>query len=176
MNSTTIGYAITMCIISAIMNYLHNKDCSVDKSGIKENYVIKTPALLSQVFCGWVIVGILLFGLFAWVKYFKNPDLDNGNFIFAIVFASIGVVVQILASKWRITVEGNDVTLHRLFRKPVKYQIDQFTGELGSKFELRVFVEEKKVITIDSLCDNYYQFYEYLSSHGKISNDVKKKN
>ena len=89
-----IGYIIFMCIISILVEYLNNRD-NISKSPDQTdyNYVVKMPTALKYTYLVMFGVGIFLFVVFLFFFLQGNPTVTVGHLIFAVIFASIGIVV-----------------------------------------------------------------------------------
>ena len=121
----------------------------------EESYVLKFPKELGAVYVCLCVVGVLLFILFAWVKICKNPDISSGTFVFAIIVALIGLYVKLYADKWEIIVKEGQLEIHRMLHKVQIVPIAGLEVAYGSKSEMILSQNGKKVITLDRLTVNY---------------------
>ena len=161
-------YAITMCILYAVLDIMHNRDSG--KSNVdKTHYVVKLPGMLKNVYLIMFAFGLLLFAIFFFFKMKGNPTVTNAHLWFALGVAGIGLIVMIYASSWRIVVNGDEITVHRLLRKSETVAVaDIEKAEVGKKEQLILYKGGKKWMIIDYMADNYEIFRERLERMGKV--------
>lgn len=153
-----IGYAFSMCLISILLEYL-NKRNYIDKNPVNDDnyYIVKIPAVLKYVYLIAFGFGIFLFFFFLYFYLNGNPTVTIGHLNFSIIFATIGLVVTVWTERWRIIVAGSNMEVHRLFhhtQKIIIFEIEK--AVIGKKQQLTLYgVNEKKLITVDALSDNY---------------------
>lgn len=176
-----IGCAITMVVIYVVIRHLHNKD-NVSKEKESSHYVIKVPSALSLVYSVMFWMGIVLFVLWG-IFYLRGvKGLTVGHFVFALVVAGIGLAVLIYSSRWRITVDENKITIHRLLRKELSLYIEELDVEVQEKmtkmgYSARLLLRKdgKKLTTVNWSCENYTQFENDLIKAAKLpENNVKR--
>lgn len=163
-----IGYAVFMCLISILLEYLNRRN-HISKTPIGETnyYVVKIPAVLKYVYFIAFVFGIFLFFFFLYFYLKGNPTVTIGHLNFSIIFASIGLAVAMWAERWRIIVKGNQLEIHRLFHWPKKIIISEIVkAVIGKKQQLTLYGENgKKLITVDALSDNYDKLLKTLKVH-----------
>ena len=162
-----IVYAIAMSIIYIVIDRLNHR--AIPAEANRDNYVVRMPSALKFVYLALFLMGILLFLVFLFFKLKGNPSITAGNFWLSLVVSGIGLFVMILCSRWMITVEQGQMSIHRLFHKTETVKMEDLDQvEVGSKLQLILFMDGKKLITVDSLCDNYLLLEEDLKKLGKI--------
>lgn len=148
-------YALTMMIISVTINYLDQRGTK-SVSGDNTNYVVRIPAMLKYVYFALFAMGMLLFFVFLFFKIKGNESITTGNFVTALVICTIGLLVMTFAAKWHIVVKGDKITIYRLFGKAQTIRFADIDRAVeGSKGQIKIYKEGKRVITVDLLCDNY---------------------
>lgn len=161
-------YAITMCILYAALDFLHNRD-SGKNSAAETQYVVKLPGMLKNVYFIMFAFGLLLFAIFFFFRMKGNPTVTNAHLWFALAVAGIGLIVMIYASSWRVVVNGDEITVHRLLRKSETMAVtDIEKAEVGKKEQLILYKDGEKWLTIDYMADNYEIFRERLVRLGKV--------
>lgn len=165
-------YAITMCVIYAVISYLSSRDnLSRDPGQSDTNYIVRVPAALKYVYGTMFVFGIFLFFVFLFFKLKGGSSLTDGHLWFALVFAGIGLFVMVIATKWHVSVNGDRMSIYRLFHRTLEVSFSDIEKvEIGKKEELVLYQDGRKVVTIDGLSDNYDRFRNTLKQYGKISN------
>ena len=115
----------------------------------------------------------LYFGLFLIFLVFKvsgNESVTMGHLYFSLVFAGIGLLVMIWASRWSILVKESKMELRRMFHKRAELFIQDIGKvEIGKKDAMILYDKVgRKLITIDGLSENYDRFARSLQLNGKI--------
>ncbi|MEE3342840.1 MAG: hypothetical protein VZS44_01975 [Bacilli bacterium] len=173
MTSTVIKgivYALTLSILTLVLNNLHTKD---DKKYSNEkddnNYILKSPDAIKVL--GYMFVGLALFVfiIFSIIFLIENKPVTSDYFIIPLFILSIGVFYFIIAFSWRIVVNDDNLEVHRLFRKCINIKINDINkidfDPLG-KGIIIIYGNNKK-ITIDQLSDNYNKLLKTLEKYGK---------
>ena len=162
-----IVYAITMSIIYIVIDRLNHRAVPAETN--RDNYVVRMPSALKFVYLVLFLMGMLLFFIFLISKLKGSPSITAGHFWMSLVISGIGLFVMILCSRWMITVEQNQMNIHRLFHKPETVKMEDLDRvEVGSKLQLILFLDGRKLVTVDALCDNYSLLEEDLRELGKI--------
>ena len=163
-----IGYAVSMCLISLLLEYLNRRrHINSDLIGNGNYYVLKIPSALKYVYLTMFGLGIFLFCVFLFFYLTGNPTATIGHLNFAIIFATIGFAVAIWAERWMIVVDGKQMEIHRLFHRPKKIMIPEIGKVMiGKKQQLTLYHKNgKKLITVDALSDNYDKLLQTLKSN-----------
>lgn len=165
-----VVYALTMGILYAVINYLNTRDNIGGRAGEDElHYVVRIPLALKAVYFSMFVVGMFLFIVFLFFKVNKNPTITVGHLRFALIFAGIGLVVMFLSTKWRIAVNEDQMKVHPLFGMARTVQISDIErAETGEKGQIEIYVDGKKLTTVDGLTDNFDRFRKTLISCGKL--------
>ncbi len=165
-----IVYAISICILYAVLNYLNTRDNTDKNPGQNElHYIVKTPSVLKSIYFSIFLFGIILFCVFLFFKLKGNPTVTNGHLWFALVFAAIGLVIMFFATRWRIIVNENEMEIHHLFRSRETLLISEIEkAETGDRGQIEIFKNGKIVTTVDGLVDNYGRFKKTLGQYGKL--------
>ena len=157
-----IVYALTMSILYAVINYLNTREDDL-------HYVVRIPLALKAVYFSMFVVGILLFAVFLFFKACGNPTITVGHLRVALIFAGIGLVVMFFSTKWRIVIDEEQMKVHRLFGMTRTIQISDIErAETGEKGQIEIYVNGKKLTTVDGLTDNFDRFRKTLISRGKL--------
>ena len=120
--------SIIMCIIfiyiEKITKGLHdNKQVSLNETDTE--YTVRLPLAFMKVYSLMCKFGIFLFLIFLVVKFIIHWTVDDGCFIFAIIFSGIGFIVAYYGWKWKILVNGEQIEIQRLFHKSKKIKINE---------------------------------------------------
>lgn len=152
-----IIYMITMSIIYVIISNLNNKkQILLNNENEQDIYIVKAPSALKGVSFVIFCVGWIAFFVFLIFKLKNSSTVTYGHFIFASVFASIGLAGMILSTTWRIEVNRTDMIIHRLCRFKIEIQMSEVERiEVGKKGEMMLYVDGKKITTIDPFSENY---------------------
>lgn len=115
-------------------------------------------------------MGILLFFVFLLFKIKGNVTVTMGHLWFALIFAGIGLLIMIWATRWSIQVNESEIEVYRMFHKKTELSISNIGNvEIGKKEEIVIFDEKgKKIITVDGLSENYDYFIKSLRAYGKL--------
>lgn len=163
-----IGYAVSMCLISILLEYLNKRNGkNKNPNETDDYYVVKIPAVLKYVYLIAFSFGIFLFFFFLYFYMNGNPTVSIGHLNFSIIFASIGLAVAVWAERCRIIVKGNQLEVHQLFHRPKKIIISEIgNAVIGKKQQLTLYDENgKKLITVDVLSDNYDRLLKTLKNY-----------
>lgn len=165
----TIVYALTMIMISIIVNHLDQRGTK-SVSGDNTNYVVRIPAMLKYVYFALFAMGMLLFFIFLFFRIRGNESITTGNFVTALVICAVGLIVMTFAAKWHIVVREDRLTIYHLFGKTETVRFADLDRAVeGSKGQIEIYKGGKKIITVDLLCDNYDLLCDSLSSYGKLA-------
>lgn len=117
------------------------------KGIIREHYVIKTEKMLTAIF----IVAVFLFGGGMVASAVQQDDLlpPIGFGIFFVV-SLIGSVNMIM---WKLEVNGDEITWRSTFGRKRIFHFEDITKCERKKGSMRVYVDGKKLFTIDSNID-----------------------
>ena len=169
-----IVYAVSMCLISLLLEYLNRRrHINSNLIGNGNYYVLKIPSALKYVYLTMFGLGIFLFCVFLFFYLTGNPTATIGHLNFAVIFATIGFAVAVWAERWRIVVDGKQMEIHRLFHRPKKIMIPEIGKVMiGKKQQLTLYNKNgKKLITVGARSDNYDKLLQTLKS-----NNVQMKN
>lgn len=115
-------------------------------------------------------LGIGLFFVFLVLKVTGNATVTMGHLYFSLVFAGIGLLVLLWASRWSVLVTGMNMEIHGLLHKKVQLSMQDIGKvKIGKKDALILYDKAgKKLITIDELSENYDRLQKSLQSSGKM--------
>lgn len=167
-----VVYAITICVLYGVIEYLNNRNNSVKGSSQDDtHYIVRVPSALKYVYMTMYILGIILFVVFLLFKAKGNASVTMGHLWFSLIFAGIGLLVMVWASRWSIYVNGSEMEVHKMFRGKTELSIQDIGSvDVGKKEELILYDQSgKKWLTIDGLSDNYDRFVKSLKTYGKIT-------
>lgn len=174
-------YAVTMCVIYFVLEYLNTRDnISKDPTQSDAIYIVRMPSALKVTYGVMFGLGMFLLIFWGFLRLRNVPEVTDGHLWFAVVFAAIGLFVVILASKWRITVQGDQMSIHRLFHKPQTVSFSNIERaeeqtkktKMGISSRLVLYKDGKRLITVDGLSDNYDRFFKTLKRYGKLREDA----
>ena len=167
-----IVYAVTICILYIVIGSMHNRN-SGEKRGSQNDshYIVRVPSALKYVYMTMFILGIILFVVFLLFKAKGNASVTTGHLWFSLIFAGIGLLVMVWATRWSVHVDGSEMEVYKMFRGKTKVSIHDIRSvEAGKKEELILYDQSgKKLLTIDGLSDNYDRFVKSLKTYGKIT-------
>lgn len=125
---------------------------------------------MKYVYMAMFMLGIGLFLIFLVFKVSGNESVTMGHLYFSLVFAGIGLLVMIWASRWSILVKESKMELRRMFHKRAELFIQDIGKvEIGKKDAMILYDKVgRKLITIDGLSENYDRFARSLQLNGKI--------
>ena len=166
----SIIYALTLNILTLVLNYLHTKD---DKKYSNEkddnNYIIKNPNILKIL--GYMSIGlaIFIFIVFSIIFYIEKMPVTSDYFIIPLFIMTIGILYIIITINRRIIVNDDNLEVHRLLRKCINIKINDINkvdfDPLG-KGVIIIYGNRKK-LTVDHLCNNYEKLLKTLEKYGK---------
>lgn len=165
-----IVYALTIGVLYAVINYLNTRD-NTGRSGGQDDlhYVVRVPLALKAVYFSIFVMGMILFAIFLFFKLKGNPSITAGNFRLALIVSGVGLVVMFFSTKWRIVVNEDQMKVHPLFGMSRTVQISDIErAEIGEKEQIEIYVDGKKLTTVDCLTDNFDRFRETLIRYGKL--------
>ena len=166
-----IVYAVTICILYIVIGSMNNRNSGKKRGSQNDShYIIRVPSALKYVYMTMFILGIILFVVFLLFKAKGNASVTMGHLWFSLIFAGIGLLVMVWASRWSINVNGSEMEVHKMFRGKTELSIQDIGSvEVGKKEEIILYDQSgKKLLTIDGLSDNYDRFVKSLKTYGKI--------
>lgn len=166
-----IVYVFTICVLCGVVEYLCNRNNSVKGSSQDDtHYIVRVPSALKYVYMTMFILGIIFFVVFLLFKAKGNASVSTGHLWFSLIFAGIGLLVMVWASRWSVNVNESEIEVHRMFYGKIELSIQNIGNvEIGKKEEITLYDQGgKKVITIDGLSDNYDRFVKSLKTYGKM--------
>ena len=163
--------AIALGVLCGVIGYRNHRKSAVSRK--KQNdtqYVVGVPSALKYVYMAMFMLGIGLFLIFLVFKVSGNESVTMGHLYFSLVFAGIGLLVMIWASRWSILVKESKMELRRMFHKRAELFIQDIGKvEIGKKDAMILYDKVgRKLITIDGLSENYDRFARSLQLNGKI--------
>ena len=117
-----IAFAIAISILYGVLGYLNRKKATVGgRMQSDTQYAVRIPSALKYVYMAMFLLGIALFLIFLAFKVSGNESVTMGHFYFSLVFAGIGLLVMVWASRWSIIVTGASMEIHGLLHKKSNY-------------------------------------------------------
>lgn len=166
-----VTYTITICILTGILEYLNTRD-KVSHSGgeTDSSYVVRAPGALKYSALALAILGMVLFFIFCFFYVKNNPTVTKGHLWMALIVMTIGFLAVLWASKWRIVVEDSNMEIHQIFHRSKMISFSEIKKvEIGKKEQIIFYgADEKKIITVDGLSDNYDRLVRSLKNYGKL--------
>ena len=166
-----IVYAVTMGILYIVMESMNNRNSGGKGASHNDShYIVRVPSALKYVYMIMFFMGILLFFVFLLFKIKGNVTVTMGHLWFALIFAGIGLLIMIWATRWSIQVNESEIEVYRMFHKKTELSISNIGNvEIGKKEEIVIFDEKgKKIITVGGLSENYDYFIKSLRAYGKL--------
>ena len=159
-------YALGMIAIFIIIK--KNDRAIKLSSGTADNYTVITPPILKKVYMLIFAVGMILYGVFLILYIKKILGVTKGHLRFALVFA-IGIIVVFLACKWKVEVFADKMKITPLLGKTVTLEICGLEkAKIGSKGEVTIYYNGKKMTKVDPLSVNYDKLCDSLVKYGKL--------
>ena len=165
-----ICLAITMTAVVLVIDTLKNKRPSAEDAGQTATcYTLKAPAVLKNVGAITVCVGAFLFVLFLVFMLRSNESATVGHLCVALALAGVGLFIWLWATRWAVEVDGEQIEIHKLIRKyRSSFQRIQ-RAKIDKKGEIVLYGEDgKRLVTVDSLSDNYDLFVASLNARGLL--------
>lgn len=167
-----IVYAVTICILYIVIGSMNNRNSGKKRDPQNDShYIVRIPSALKYVYMIMFLMGIFLFFVFLLFKIKGNATVTMGHLWFSLIFAGIGLLVMMWATRWSVHVDGSEMEVYKMFREKTKVSIQDIGSvEVGKKEELILYDQGgKKLLTIDGLSDNYDRFVKSLKTYGKIT-------
>lgn len=161
--------AITMSVAYGIVESVRKKSEIISSSNDTDKaFTVKPPSELSGVYATLFATGIVLFLFFLFLKMKGVENITKGNFIVALVVAGIGLFVAAYSAMWRMQISANEIEIHRLLHRTQVVHITDVDAQVGSKGQIIIYDGKHKVVTVDSLTDNFDKFTNVLKANGKL--------
>ena len=130
------------------------------------NYIMEVPKIAKQVFGLMVIFGGILFCIFLLFYLMKRGNVTIEHLYIAIACMIIGIAAVVCANRWKIVVDVDEIKFYNIFSKNKTIQFaDIQKVYIGYKNELELYVDGKKIKTIDYQVTNYNCFCKSLENH-----------
>lgn len=166
-----IAFAIAVSILYGVIGHLNRKKTAVSgKMQSDAQYIVTLPSALKYVYMAMFLLGIALFFIFLAFKVSGNESVTMGHLYFALVFATIGLLVMLWASKWSIIVTGSSMEIHGLIHKKAELSMQDIGKvEIGKKVAMILYDKSgRKLITVDGLAESYDCLAKSLKENGKM--------
>lgn len=166
-----IAFAIAVSILYGVIGHLNRKKTAVSgKMQSDAQYIVTLPSALKYVYMAMFLLGIALFFIFLAFKVSGNESVTMGHLYFALVFATIGLLVMLWASKWSIIVTGSSMEIHGLIHKKAELSMQDIGKvEIGKKDAMILYDKSgRKLITVDGLAESYDCLTKSLKENGKM--------
>lgn len=166
-----IAFAIAVSILYGVIGHLNRKKTAVSgKMQSDAQYIVTLPSALKYVYMAMFLLGIALFFIFLAFKVSGNESVTMGLLYFALVFATIGLLVMLWASKWSIIVTGSSMEIHGLIHKKAELSMQDIGKvEIGKKDAMILYDKSgRKLITVDGLAESYDCLAKSLKENGKV--------
>lgn len=166
-----IAFAIAVSILYGVIGHLNRKKTAVSgKMQSDAQYIVTLPSALKYVYMAMFLLGIALFFIFLAFKVSGNESVTMGHLYFALVFATIGLLVMLWASKWSIIVTGSSMEIHGLIHKKAELSMQDIGKvEIGKKDAMILYDKSgRKLITVDGLAESYDCLAKNLKENGKM--------
>ena len=163
--------AIALGVLCGVIGYRnHRKPAVSSKKQNDTQYVVGVPSALKYVYMAMFLLGIALFFIFLAFKVSGNESVTMGHLYFALVFATIGFLVMLWASRWSIVVTGASMEIYGLLHKKAELSMqDVGKVEIGKKDAMILYdTARRKLITVDGLAENYDCLAKSLEENGKM--------
>lgn len=131
-----------------------------------DNYIMEMPKIVKQVFGLMCFFGGILFCIFLFFYLKKAGNVTIGHLYIALSFMVMGVLMVVCASKWKMVVQEDEIILYNIFteKKTIEFT-DIQEVYMGYKNELEIYVDGKKVKTVDYMITNYNRFCKSLEKY-----------
>ena len=166
-----IAFAIAISILYGVLGYLNRKKAAVSgRMQSDAQYIVTLPSALKYVYMAMFLLGIALFFIFLAFKVSGNESVTMGHLYFALVFATIGLLVMLWASKWSIIVTGSSMEIHGLIHKKAELSMQDIGKvEIGKKDAMILYDKSgRKLITVDGLAESHDCLAKSLKENGKM--------
>ena len=117
------------------------------KGIIREHYVIKTEKMLTIIF----VIGILFTGGCTVASVIQQDDIFP-PLVFGIAFV-VFLIGSLNMTMWKLEVNGDEITWRSTFGRKRIFHFEDITKCERKKGSMRVYVDGKKLFTIDSNID-----------------------
>ena len=162
---------IVFSILYGVIGHLNRKKIAISgKIQSDAQYIVTLPSALKYVYMAMFLLGIALFFIFLAFKVSGNESVTMGHLYFALVFATIGFLVMLWASRWSIVVTGASMEIYGLLHKKAELSMqDVGKVEIGKKDAMILYdTAGRKLITVDGLAENYDCLAKSLEENGKM--------
>ena len=162
---------IVFSILYGVIGHLNRKKIAISgKTQSDAQYIVTLPSALKYVYMAMFLLGIALFFIFLAFKVSGNESVTMGHLYFALVFATIGLLVMLWASRWSIVVTGASMEIYGLLHKKAELSMqDVGKVEIGKKDAMILYdTAGRKLITVDGLAENYDCLAKSLEENGKM--------
>lgn len=160
-------YAVTMCCIAGIMEYLHATQGR--NAGNAENvFVVKPPSILNGLGIGIIGFGLVLLIVFGISRARGNSTATKGHIVLSMAVMLLGLVLIAAGVSWKVTVENGRMDIYKLLGRNISCSISEIDKAVtGSKGELVIYYQDRKIISVDPLSDHFEELTMVLKEHGK---------
>lgn len=142
-----VVFAILEYIVKLQQKRAKEREEQQKKGIIRTHYIIKTEKMLTAIF----IVAVFLFGWATVASAIQQDDLFP-PLVFSIFF-TVSLIGSVNMVMWKLEVNGDEITWRSTFGKKRTFRFEDITYCERKKGSMRVYVNGKKLFTIDSNID-----------------------
>ncbi|MCD7744506.1 MAG: hypothetical protein LUI13_04330 [Lachnospiraceae bacterium] len=166
-----IVYAAAMCLVGWVTGYLHNRSASPDGTVLDGgSYVLKFPKALTGVFAAVMMIGMLSFAFVAVSRCLGTPSATIELIRVSLGFAAVGLAMMLWSMTWSVRVTGEQMEIHRFLRRTQLVTFAEIERvDVSKRFQLLVYRDGRRLVTVDLLAENYDRFTETLEKYGKLN-------
>lgn len=153
---------ITLLSIQAVVKAAMNHT-SKESDGTEQCFVVKPPSSLNPLYIFADVVGLVTLIAFTISALNNNPTVTTGHFVVSLTVIVLGLLMQLWINRFSIVVNGENLTINRLFKKQITIKVTEIDKILTDrKGQVRVYRLGRKLVTVSPLCDNYELFIKFI--------------
>ncbi len=166
--------ALLLCLLYAALCRLHDREeKSVGQGG--PDYIVKMPVMLKYIYHLLFATGIVLFLVALIFRAAGFKSAQAWLMPAALAVALLGLLVMAYLKRFRISVKGDVLTVHRLFRPARTIAISELEdAEIFTYTHLRLFDRGKILLKVSFMCENFNLLETALQEAEKLPKEEEK--
>lgn len=133
----------------------------------KQSFDVTIPESATQIIAVCAICTLCLLGIFRIIQVLELGNVTNGNLYVCATIILIFVLMLVQFKTWKLSVRDDEICVNGAYRRKKCFKFEEINKVvIGKKHELKIYVDNRKITTIDRACKYYDELYELLEEKG----------
>ena len=157
------SFLLIALIVPLLTGWILRSARKAEKDLSSDAFTVRPPKIVL-----WVgIIGVVFFvGVIVAMTLFPNDTATWQVYVGFSLFILLPLSLVLYGSKWRIIVNGQQITVVPLIRKPVTFFFADISNVKHVTSGIKVYSGGKKMVSIENQCIGYATFLNRLMDEG----------